>query len=218
MYNPMDVIIPGIYSHSFNHLSLGLRDAVAIALEGRPNLTPLNVAEGHSGVGLDLADVGGSALVSIARTGVATVQPLHVAALVPPDTHGQDHATGHGSTHAGGSTEVHVALRADGLTVLIVGVVDLGGVVKLDGGILNDLAVLDVKAVVLLEDATVIGGELGDNGDGLGGVDLLAETVELVVADVVGVVAAAVLVADTVELALSTLALVELGLVARVRS
>ena len=141
-----------------------------------------------------------------------------MATLVPPDAHGQDHATGHGSTHAGGSTEVHVALGADGLTVLVVGVVDLGGIVKLDGGVLDDLTVLNVETVVLLEDSTVVGGELGNDSDGLGGVDLLAEAVELVVADVVGVVAAAVLVADTVELALSTLALVELGLVARVRS
>jgi hypothetical protein len=78
---------------------------------------------------------------------------------------------------------------------------------------------LNVAANDLLEDA-VLGGERGDDGEGAGGVDRLvaggAVVVEGLVA--VGVVAAAVLVADAGLFALLTVAAVETGLVARVRS
>ena len=58
---------------------------------------------------------------------------------------------------------------------------------------------------------------MGDDGEGTGGVDEHVVAVVVGVADGVGVVAAAVLVADTVELALGTVTLEEAGLVAGVR-
>jgi hypothetical protein len=71
-----------------------------------------------------------------------------------------------------------------------------------DRGVLDDDTVLDVLADDGLEH-TVLGRELGDDSEGLGGVDFEAGTVvELVVAVEVGVVAAAVLVADALGSAL----------------
>lgn len=194
--------------------------ALVASLVSGANLSPLDLAEGHRSVGLDVENVRRSTLASLARTGVLslTVQPLHVVTLGPPDTEGEDHTAGHGITHALGGTEIKVAVGAVSRAVLVVHPVVTGGVVLLHGRIIDDLAILDVEAAVLLQVAFVVGRELGDNGEWLGGVDDLVVAVVIRVAIGVGVVAASPFVADAVELALWTFALVESGLVARVRS
>lgn len=198
------------------HLEGALGLLLALGLVGRADLTPLDVGEDDGGVRLDLEDVLGVALALLAGAGLLGVEPGHVAALVPPDGHAEDHAAGHGIAHAAEGAEVHEAVGAGGGAELIGDVVVFGKALDGDDGVLDDPAVLDVEAANLLELALVVGGELGDDGDGAGGVDGVAGAVVLELVDAVRVVAAAVLVADAVKGALVAGALVEAGDVAGV--
>ena len=188
-------------------------------LDSRVNLTPSDVGEGDLCTRLNLPDGLGATLSGIAGTGLALIQPVHVAAGIPPDAHGQHHTAGEGTAHANGTAESEHGLRAGRLAEFVVDVVDLGVVGHVDGGVLDDDAVLDVLAVDALELAALVGGELGHDGEGLLGVDGHAARVAVVLplADAVVVVAATRLIADALALALGALALNEAGDVARVR-
>jgi hypothetical protein len=197
-------------------LGLGLLNL----LVGRADLAPAEVGVGDLGEGLNLDNVGRGALALGAGAGLAVVEPLHVAALVPPDAHGQDHAAGEGLAHALGGAELHVLAGAGGGAELVLDHVGVGDALLVGVEGLDDLAVLHVEAVDLLELALAVGKELGDDGEGLESVDLelLAPAVVVSHVDAVGVPAAAVLVADTFEGALLTLAEVQALLVADVGS
>lgn len=212
--------------HAFTPLNpaAALPLALALALLGRTigavNLAPPDVGEGNLGLGLNESDVLGVALGGVARASRAGVQPLHETALVPPDAHGQDHTSGEGLAHAGGGAEVHVSPGAGGLAELVVEHIGLGQAGKIDRVSLDDLPVLLVDALDGGELSILAGGELSDDGEGAAGVDLEGRAVAVGVGnvDAVRVPRAAVLVADALEGALLTRALVERGLVARVGS
>lgn len=141
-----------------------------------------------------------------------------MAALVPPDGHGEHHTPSKRVAHLLHGTKLHEAARVCGLAELVVHVVDLRQGGDVDGGVFDDAAVLDVQAVDLAELALLVGNELGDDGEGLARVDNLAGAVVVPLVDAVGVVAAAGLVADTLVSALLAGALVETLDAARVRS
>jgi hypothetical protein len=162
----------------------------------RVNLAPLDLAESNSRRLLNLTNDLGVALSSIARSSRATIEPLHEAALVPPDGESKNHTASERVTHALEAAE-RVELCGTALCVA-------EGLVHgdVDRGVLDDHSVLDVLAHNGLEH-TILGRKLGDDGERLGGVDLEARAVvELVVAVEVWVVAAAVLVANTLGTAL----------------
>lgn len=128
---------------------------------------------------------------------------MHEPALVPPDAKDEDHTSGHGLAHLPHGAEVHEALRAaHRAAVLVVQVVDRGRPGDVDAGVLDDLAVLDVQAADRDQLAVAVGGELRDGGERAARVDHQAGAEVLLVADDGRVVAAAVLVADSVEGAL----------------
>ena len=179
-----------------------------LGLEGGANLTPLDLAEHDRRGGLDEHDVLRVALGRVARAGIAAVEPLHEAALVPPDAHGQHHAAAHGPAHALHGAVVH---EGAGAVRLAVGIVH--GDFRLD--VLDDLSVLDVFADDRLERA-VLGGELRHDGERLLGVDLETRAVECLVG-CVRILAASVLVAHTCGAALVARTLVQTILAARVR-
>jgi len=131
----------------------------------------------------------------------------------------QNHAAGHGITHTGGCAELHVAAGASGLAEGVVHSIDIGETRGGDGVGVDELAALDVHALDGLELAIGAGGELSDDGHLALRVDLEGVRVAVVVTDVdaAGVPSAAVLVANTLKLALLALAEVETRLVARVR-
>ena len=181
---------------------------LVLSLESGPNLTPLDVGESRRRRRLHLDDVLRVALSSIARTRLSAVEPLHEAALVPPDTHRQHHATAQRLAHTLHSAQFHEHLSAISNTCLIV----QGDV---PGLVLEDDAVLDVLALDRLKRA-VRSGELSDNSEGLSGVDLEAKTVEVLRTVSVRVLAAAVLVAEPSSSALIALAREEAGLAAGV--
>ena len=160
---------------------------VLLRRESRPNLTPLDLAEDNAGCLLDLLDDLGVSLGSIARSRASAVEPVHEASLVPPDAHSENHTPAHGASHTLHGAQAHeVAGTVRAAVRIIHG--------NRRGDVLDDLAVLHVLADDGLERA-VGGGELRDDGEGLGGVDLAAGLVVRRVG-VVGVLSAAVLVAD----------------------
>lgn len=190
----------------------------------RPDLANAHVAKGDFGVGLDLDDVLGQTFFLGAGSGAGalSVEPLHGITLAPPDTHGENHAAGHGIAHLGCAAKTEIIISIAGLAVLIGNNVssNLGRSRKSDDSRLDDLAVLDVVAVHLLELALLVGGELGDDGELAGGVDLelLAATVKVGYVVAVVVPAAASLVANALLLALVACAAVQTGDAAGVRS
>jgi hypothetical protein len=181
----------------------------------RPDLANANVAESNFRVGLDLDNVAGKSLLLGAGSSASSlsIEPLHGIALAPPDTHGENHTTGHGITHLLCTAETDVVICVRGLAVLVLDDVasNLGRSGDGDNGALDHLAVLDVVAVHLLELTVLIGGELGNDCELAGRVDLevLATAVKLRNTVAVVVPAAASLVADTLLLALATCAAVQ---------
>jgi hypothetical protein len=190
----------------------------------RPDLANADVTEGNLRVGLDLDNVAGKSLFLGARSSASSlsIEPLHGITLAPPNTHGENHTAGHGITHLFCAAETDVVICVRGLAVLVLDDVtsDLGRSGKGDDGALDDLAVLDVVAVHLLELTVLVGGELGNDCELSGRVDLevLAASVKLRNAVAVVVPAAASLVADALLLALCTCAAVKAGDTAGVRS
>lgn len=183
----------------------------------RPDLANAHVAESDFGVGLDLDNVLGQTffLGAGSSAGALAVEPLHGIALAPPNRHGENHATGHGIAHLGCAAKTEIIVSVAGLAVLIGNNVssDLRRSRKSDDSRLDNLAVLDVVAVHLLEVALLVGGELGDDSELAGCVDLEFLAAAVKVSDVVAVVvpAAASLVADALLLALVTCAAVQAG-------
>lgn len=136
--------------------------------------------------------------------GVGAVEPVHGHGSVVPD--GQDeHHVLKGLAHLGESTlglevvgvvEGRLLLRAEAVGDAV-GRVDAGDV---GHGVGDGLAVLDVEAVDLAQrtrGGAVVGNELGHHGEGLGGVEGHAGTVELGIAHAVRVEVASRLVAKT---------------------
>lgn len=113
------------------------------------------------GAGVVGQDVGRVALCAAARARAAAVEPVHVLAVVVPDAEDEDHAAAEGLAHGGEAS------------------VGRGGRARRDG-VAAGLGAGDVDAVlpVLAGDAdevargrAVVRVELGDDGEGLGGVD-----------------------------------------------
>ena len=183
----------------------------------RPDLANAHVAKGDFGVGLDLDNVLGQTffLGAGSSAGALSVEPLHGIALAPPDRHGENHAAGHGIAHLGCAAQTKIIIRVRSLAVLIGDDVssNLGRSRKSDDSGLDNLAVLDVVAVHLLEVALLVGGELRDDGELAGCVDLEFLAAAVKVSDIVAVVvpAAASLVADALLLALVACAAVQAG-------
>lgn len=129
----------------------------------RPDLANADVAKRNLRVGLDLDNVLREALLLGAGSSASTlsVEPLHGVALAPPDTHGENHTTGHGIAHLLCAAETDVVVCVRGLAVVVGDDVtgNLGGSGEGDDGALDHLAVLDVVAVHLCELATLVGGE-----------------------------------------------------------
>lgn len=190
----------------------------------RPDLANADVAEGNLRVGLDLDDVLGETLLLGAGSSasVLAIEPVHGVALAPPNTHGKNHTAGHSITHLCGTAETEVIIGVASLAVLVGDDVtgDLGGSGESDDSTLDDLAVLDVVTVHLLKLAVLVGGELRDDGELSGRVDLevLAATVKVGYVVTVVVPAAASLVANALLLALVACAAVQAGDVAGVGS
>jgi hypothetical protein len=87
---------------------------------------------------------------------------------------------------------------------------------KVDRGILNDLAILNVQAIDGFE-RPVLGRKLGDDGELAICIDFQTRTVVIVVTESIRVVAAAPLVARTIERAFGASAFVETSVIASVR-
>ena len=195
------------------------RRASAGGGEGRADITELDVGVGDGGVGFADLNVGGDTGSGGARAtsntgaagvgggGVVGVEPEHVDGVVVPDGENENHAGSH-TLGDGGKTSLvgeRWGVVEDGDLVSAVvggdGVVRGGESGDVDVGVLNDDAVLNVDAADLAEGAgssSVVGEELGDDGELLGGVDGHASTVEGGVAHAEGVEVAAIGVADGV--------------------
>lgn len=187
--------------------------------KGRVDLSNLDVAERHLRVGLDLENVGRAALGGIAGSSLALVEPVHEASLVPPETHDEDHAAGHGLAHALHAAEPREGAGACGGAVFFIHKVDLGDPGERDDGALDDPVVLHVVSVQLCERAALVGEELGHDGKLSRAVDLEGAAASIVarVVVAVGIPSAAGLVTNALGTALGTGAFIEAGLVARVR-
>ena len=206
---------PVIRMHLSN-LELSLLLALG-ALISRANLTPLNVGEDNSRIGLNLENILGITLALLARPSLLGIQPRHETTLIPPNRHAKNHTPTHSLTHARQRTEIHKPLRIGLLAKLIRHEIILGEPLNINLGIANNFPILDIQAADLLELALFVGGELRHDGEGAGGVDGEVGAVVLELVDAVGVVGAPVLVADAVEGAFVARALVEAGYVAGVR-
>lgn len=197
--------------------SRGSRRAAACT-EGRSDIAVLDVGEldgGVGGLGLDDGRVAGGGVAGAASgTGrgrgvgsrVGAVEPVHACGVVIPDREGEDHALAEARAHlrktalrreVGRVAESGLLLRAEGVGD------GVGGVYARNVGhrVLDDHTVLDVDAADLAEGTggrVVVGDELGDNGEGLRGIDSVASAEERLVAETVSVEVAAVLVTDTV--------------------
>ena len=158
---------------------------------------------------MNLDDVLRVALSGITWASLTTVKPLHKTALVPPNTHRQDHTAAQRIAHALHGAQLHERIGAVG---------SAGSIIKgnVFGLILEDNAILDVLALDGLEH-TVLSRELGNHGEGLLGVNFEAKTVEISCTVAVRIFAAAILVAETGSTAISALALEKTGLAACVR-
>jgi len=166
-----------------------------------------DVAVGDLGLNLGRDTGGGRASTALGAggaglvDGVGRVEPEHVGVVVIPDGHDQDHRALEGLAHLS-----HTALAVEVIDVTegdLLGIAPLlgDGVAGVAGdlglGVGNDLAVLNVEALDLAEDASRVLVELGDDGHLLGGVDGHALAVEGLVALAVGVEVAAIRIANT---------------------
>jgi hypothetical protein len=197
------VTLKSIYNQSSlrNELSL-------LSRESRANLTPLDVGKSRGRRRLNLEDVLWVAVSGRAWPGITAVKPLHEAALVPPNTHRQDHTTAHCIAHTLHGAQLHEHIRAVGLAGRVVQSNALGLIDKYN-------AILHVLAVDRLQHA-VLSGELSNDGEGLLGVDLEPLTVEVLGPVAVRVLAAAGLVTKACLAALVALAGEKGGLAAGV--
>jgi hypothetical protein len=181
-------LLKTVYIHLCGHPLFPVPPVRLLRRERRVDIAPLDVLEHDTRRLFNLLDDLRVALSRIARSRVSTVKPVHEAALVPPDAHCEDHAPAHGTTHALHSTQAHeVACAILGAVRIVHGYVG--------GDVLDDFAVLDVLADNGLEGA-VGSGELRDDSEGLGSIYFAAGLV-VVLIGCVGVLAAAVLVAET---------------------
>ena len=195
------------------------RRASAGGGEGRADITELDVGVGDGGVGFADLNVGGDTGSGWARAtsdtgaagvgggGVVGVEPEHVHGVVVPDGEDENHSSGEA---LGDTLEGTLVLEGGGVaegSLLVEAVLVSDGVIcrghsgDVDVGVLDDHPVLHVEAADLLERSgggSVVGDELSDDGELLGGVDGLASTVEGGVAHAEGVEVAAIGVADGV--------------------
>mmetsp|Transcript_56213 Transcript_56213/g.119669 ORF Transcript_56213/g.119669 Transcript_56213/m.119669 type:complete len:508 (-) Transcript_56213:79-1602(-) len=197
-----------------------LRLESSLAVVSRSNWAVLDAAEANGGVRERRAQEGGlaglAAGAGAARDagggggdvrGVGGVQPKHVDLGVVPQRDHQDHAAIHRLAHlleAALPREVvgvaeHVLLN----TAEVIGDGILGVAQDRSHRVFDDLSVLQEDSLDLNQVAVVlavVGDELGDDSDGLLGVDLelSALAVEVLLAHSVVVVVAAVFVADAV--------------------
>lgn len=201
-------------------LALALALAFLLNLECRANLTPPHVVISDNGEGLNLDNILRVTISRCARPSLAAVEPVHEAALVPPDAHSKNHTPRHRLAHALVGAQLEEPLGTSSGAELVVQTVDLGETIDVNRVGLNGLAILLIEPLDGGELAVLVGGELGDDGERAAGVDLELVRVAVVVGhvDAVGVPPAAGLVADTGlgAAALLAFAEVEAGLVARV--
>lgn len=184
------------------------------AVVSRTNGSEADVGEGNSGIRHRSLKLRRSTVGTRARTtlstpasltnGVSRVEPEHVGMSISPKREGENHAILESLAHVRQTTnvvELVVLLVEGGL----LGGAELAGdggagVAWHDGlGVCNDLAVLDVDATDLVEEAVRAGVELGDHRDGLGAVDgeAWALAVEVLDALAIGVEVAAVSIAGS---------------------
>lgn len=204
-------------SRSANGTSRRAGGRAGSASEGRVEVTPLDVGEGDGSRGRLRLDVGGQSRVcaagttsdtwlgSISISGVVAVEPLHAGSVVVPDRHGQNHAGLESSTHLLETAEsgevVGVAEHSLLLSTEVVGD-GVDGVNSWDGngGVLDDLAILNVETTDLVEvtvGSTVSRDELSDDGELAACVDGHTFAKESLVAHTEGVEIASVLITNS---------------------
>lgn len=138
--------------------------------------------------------------------GVIRVEPEHVDGVVVPQAHDENHTLVHGLAHGSEAT-----LAAEAISVAEGGLlsgaetwgdgVASGDAWNVGGGLLDDLAVLDVEAADLAKvtGGSAVGGvELGDDGELALGVDVATGAVEGLIAETESIVVAAVAVTDAI--------------------
>lgn len=184
---------------------------------GRAEITKADVREhnlGVRGVGLNISWYTGGGCARAARDtrerwvlvdGEIAVKPEHVDIMIVPDAENDGDAAGKCLSHSGKTT---LALEAVGVAEdgFLLGT-EVGGdrvaggdAGDIDLGVLDDNVVLDIQTTDLGKWAgggAVSSNELGDDGELGVGVDSLAGSVELLLAETVGVEVTAVFVAET---------------------
>lgn len=182
------------------------------AVEGRANRSEADVGESNSRIRVRSLQLRVGTVIRRARTTLSTpsrlalrvsrIKPQHVGVSISPQRERKNHALlkrlAH-MRHTANLRELILLLTES----LLLGRAELvgeraAGVAGHDAlGVSDDLAVLDVDALDLGEEAVIAGDELGHDGDGLGAVDgeAGALAVELLVALAEGVEVAAVCVA-----------------------
>lgn len=197
--------------------SILMSKTISVTLVGRSNLTPLDIAECHGWAWLHLDDLGRVTLGVAARPRVAAIQPVHVAGSIPPHAENENHTPGERAAHALQSIEAVKCSCAGSNTELFSHAISWLGALDVNGCVLDDLAILDVQAANLGQDA-VGGWELRDDSEGTGSIDDQPGAVVGVVSESVVVVAAAVLVANAFGLTFLACAGVDTVYAARVGS
>lgn len=188
------------------HLPSNLHTNLLVTLrERRSDLTPLDIAEGHSWVWLHLNDLRWVTLGGAAWPCIAAIQPVHESASIPPHAENENHTPGQRAAHTLETIEAVKCRRAGSNAELVSHAVSGCRTLNINRCVLDDLTILDIQTADLSED-TVIRWELRDDGEGAGGVDDQTGAVEGAVAEGVVVVAAAVLVTDAGGLAFRTCA------------
>jgi hypothetical protein len=162
----------------------------------RSDLTPLDIAERHGWARLHFDDLRWVALSGAARPSITAIQPVHEASRIPPHAENEDHTPRQRAAHTLETLEAVKCRRTSSNAELIGHAVSGRRTLNVNRCVLDDLAILDVQAADLSEDA-VGRWELGDNGEGAGSVNDQTGAVEGAVAEGVVVVAAAVLVANS---------------------
>lgn len=188
------------------HSSSNPRTNLLVTLrERRSDLTPLDIAEGHSWVWLHLNDLRWVTLGGAARPSVTAIQPVHEASCIPPHAENEDHTPRQRAAHTLKAVKAIKRRRASSNAELVGHAVSGRRTLNINRCVLDDLPILDIQTADLSEDA-VSRWELRDDGEGAGGVDDQTGAVEGAVAEGVVVVAAAVLVTDAGGLAFRTCA------------
>lgn len=178
------------------------------SLISRPNLPRPNITKLHRRIRLNPPNTIRAPLRRTTRSRTSRIQPVHEPALIPPDAKREHHAPTQRLSHAGRGAKVHEPRRAGSGAVVVVDVIHGGRVRDVYCGVGDDFSVLHVETVDLLQGSVGVGVELGDYCKGQLGVDVHSLAVEVVVVEAVWVIAAAVFIADAVEFAFGTGALV----------